>query len=118
MIRYVILGKYSQDFLSGLIYNPQDRKKAAAAMMKKAGAEWAEGESYLHINHPNYDFVGIVYSEDESTMKASADMMRATGSFTDINFFRAWIPEEYTEISKKASELVGLYAAPSEYKED
>ena len=64
MLRYVILGKYSQDFLSGLIYNPQDRKKAAAAMMKKAGAEWAEGESYLHINHPNYDFVGIVYSED------------------------------------------------------
>ena len=37
--------------------------------------------------------------------------------FTDINFFRAWVPEEYTEISKKASELVGLYAAPSEYKE-
>ena len=60
MLRYVVLGKYSQDFLSGLIYNPQDRKKAAAAMMKKAGAEWAEGESYLHINHPNYDFVGIV----------------------------------------------------------
>ena len=25
MLRYVILGKYSQDFLSGLIYNPQDR---------------------------------------------------------------------------------------------
>ena len=46
MLRYIVLGKYSQDFLSGLIYNPQDRKKAAAAMMKKAGAEWAEGESY------------------------------------------------------------------------
>ena len=118
MLRYVVLGKYSQDFLSGLIYNPQDRKKAAAAMMKKAGAEWAEGESYLHINHPNYDFVGIVYSKDENTMKASADMMRATGSFTDINFFRAWVPEEYTEISKKASELVGLYATPAEYKEE
>ena len=28
------------------------------------------------------------------------------------------MPEEYTEISKKASELVGLYAAPSDYKED
>jgi uncharacterized protein with GYD domain len=83
----MFLGKYSQDFLSGLIYNPQDRKKAAAAMMKKAGAEWAEGESYLYINHTNYDFVGIVYLKDESTMTASADMMGATGSFTDINFF-------------------------------
>jgi hypothetical protein len=28
------------------------------------------------------------------------------------------VPEEYTEISKKASELVSLYAAPSEYKEE
>ena len=55
---------------------------------------------------------------NKSTIKASADMMRATGSFTDINFFRAWVPEEYTEISKTASELVGLYAAPSEYKEE
>ena len=118
MLRYVILGKYSQDFLSGLIYNPQDRKKAAAAMMKKTGTKWAEGESYLHINHPSYDFVAIVYSEDESTMKASADIMRATGSFREINFFRAWVPEEYTEISKKASELVGLYAAPSDYKDE
>ena len=55
-------------------------------MMKKAGAYRAERESYLHINHPNYDFVGIVYSEDVATMKASADMMRATGSFTEVNF--------------------------------
>ena len=29
-----------------------------------------------------------------------------------------WAEGEYTEISKKASELVGLYAAPSEYKEE
>ncbi len=118
MFRYVVLGKYTQDFLSGLIYNPQNRRKAAAAMMKKAGAEWGEGESYLHINHPSYDFVGVVYLKDEVSMKASADMMRATGNFTDITFFRAWAPEEYTEISKRASELVGLYAAPSEYKEE
>ena len=51
-------------------------------------------------------------------MKDSSDMMRAKGSLTDINFFRAWAPEQYTEISKKASELVGLYAVPSEYKEE
>ena len=39
-------------------------------------------------------------------MTDSSDMMRAKGSFTDINFFRAWAPEQYTEISKKVSELV------------
>mgnify|MGYP007000117329 len=40
---YVVMGKYSQDYVSGLIYKPQDRKKASLAMMKKAGVEWAEG---------------------------------------------------------------------------
>ena len=53
---YVVMGKYSQDYISGLIYKPQDRKKASLTMMKKAGVEWAEGNSYVHINHPNYDF--------------------------------------------------------------
>ena len=41
-------------------------------------------------------------------MKDSSDMMRAKGSFTDINFFRDWASEQYTEISKKVLELVGL----------
>ena len=115
---YVVMGKYSQDYVSGLIYKPQDRKKASLAMMKKAGVEWAEGNSYVHINHPNFDFIGTVYSKDENAMKASTDMMRATGNFQDINFFKAWLPEDYIEISKKASELVGTFAAPSEYKEE
>lgn len=79
MLRYVILGKYSQDFSFGLIYNLQDRKKAAVAMMKKAGAKWTVGESHLHINHFNYDFVGIVYSKDAAIMKAK-------GIFAEIDF--------------------------------
>ena len=33
---YVVMGKYSQDYISGLIYKPQDRKKASLTMMKKA----------------------------------------------------------------------------------
>ena len=85
-------------------------------MMKKAGVEWAEGNSYVHINHPNYDFIGTVYSKSENAMKASTDMMRATGNFQDINFFKAWLPEDYIEISKKASELIGTFSAPSDYK--
>ena len=79
MLRYVILGKYSQDFSFGLIYNLQDSKKATVAMMKKAGAKCTVGESYSHINHPYYDFVGIVYSKDVAIIKAK-------GIFTEINF--------------------------------
>ena len=51
-------------------------------------------------------------------MTDSSDMMRAKGSFTDINFFRAWAPEQYTEISKKSIRISCLYAIPSEYKEE
>ena len=58
-----------------------------------------------------------MYSKSENAMKAeSTDMMRATGNFQDINFFKAWLPEDYIEISKKASELIGTFSAPSDYK--
>ena len=118
MKRFIVMGKYSQDFLMGLMYTPQDRVKASSAMMKKAGIEWAKGESYLHINHPDFDFMGIVYAKNDETMKASGDMMRASGNWDKFNFYRAWLPEEYTNISKEASELVGSYVPPSEYKEN
>ena len=61
MIRYIILGKYSSDFLAGMMHNPQDRKKATETMIKKVGMKYADGESYLHINHPDYDFICIMY---------------------------------------------------------
>ena len=63
MNRYIILGKYSSDFLAGMMHNPQDRKKATETMSKKAGLEYAEGESYLHINHPEFDFICIMYGK-------------------------------------------------------
>ena len=31
---YVVMGKYSQDYISGLIYKPQDRKKASLTILK------------------------------------------------------------------------------------
>ena len=64
MFRYIIMGKYSSDFLAGMMHNPQDRKKATETMSKKAGLEYADGESYLHINHPDYDFICIMYGKN------------------------------------------------------
>ena len=97
MNRYVIMGKYSSDFLAGMMHNPQDRKKATENFAKKIGLEYASGESYLHINHPDYDFICIMY-----------------GNIEKFTFCRAWSTEEYTSVSKKASELVGVYVPASE----
>ena len=114
MLRYIIMGKYSSDFLAGMMHNPQDRKKATETMSKKAGLEYADGESYLHINHPDYDFICIMYGKNDEAVKSAADMMRATGNLEKFTFCRAWTTEEYTKISKDASGLVGVYIPASE----
>ena len=114
MIKYIVLGQWSDDYMAGLIHNPQDRKEANVSLMKKTGAKWADGESFLHIDHPEYDFVLIMLNQDTEMAKAATDMLRATGNFKKINFFRAWSSSEYTKISKKASSLVGEYTAPSD----
>ncbi len=114
MNRYVIMGKYSSDFLAGMMHNPQDRKKATENFAKKIGLEYASGESYLHINHPDYDFICIMYGKSDEAVKSASDMMRATGNIEKFTFCRAWSTEEYTSVSKEASELVGVYVPASE----
>ena len=119
MIRYVVMGKYSSDAIAGLIYNPQDRKKSTEKFLRNAGGKWDEGSSFVHVNHPDYDFIGIIIVKDEATAKATADVIRATGNYESFNFFRAWLPQEYSNISKKASEYVGTFSSTTDrIKED
>ena len=118
MIRFVVMGKYSSDSIAGLMYNPQDRKKSTEKFLKKAGGKWDEGTSFVHINHPDYDFIGIILAKDEDTAKATADVIRATGNYEHFNFFKAWLPEEYSKISKNASELIGTFSSTTDNNKD
>ena len=97
-----------------MMHNPQNRKKATETMSKKAGLEYAEGESYLHINHPEYDFICIMYGKSDEAVKSASDMMRAIGNLEKFTYCRAWSTEEYIAISKDASDLVGVYVPASE----
>ena len=90
MNRYVIMGKYSSDFLAGMMHNPQDRKKATENFAKKIGLEYTSGESYLHINHPDYDFICIMYGKSDEAVKSSIRYDESYWKYRKVYFCRAW----------------------------
>ena len=112
------MGKYSSDSIAGLMYNPQDRKKSTEKFLEKSGGKWDKGTSFVHINHPDIDFIGIILAKDENTAKATADVIRATGNYEHFNYYKAWLPEEYTNISKQASKLVGTFTSTTDNIKD
>ena len=55
-----------------------------------------------------------MYGKSDEAVKSASDMMRATVNIERFTFCRAWSTEEFTSISKEASDLVGVYKPASE----
>ena len=73
---------------------------------------------HFYTEHPDFDFVCVAWADNEETCKALQAMMVATGKVKKVLFTRAWSSQDWQEISKKASSLVGTYVAPSDAKKD
>ncbi len=118
MKRYIIIGKYTSDYLAGMIHNPQDRRKVSKNFMEKGGVKLADGDSFLFVNHPEYDLFMVVFSDNDDNLKASIDMIKATGNYEKLSYHRAWESSEYVKVSKKAAEFIEDFVDPSQYISD
>ena len=118
MKKYITLAKFSESYYEGMVANPHDRKAAIYKLLESANMKIINDESIMFTEHPDFDFVCIFFAEDEEACKALQAMIIATGMVKKVSFIRAWSSEEWQNISNKASNLVGTYVAPAEFKEE
>ena len=114
MKKFISFAKFSETYYEGMVSNPHDRKEAIYKLFDAAKMKVVNDDSILYTEHPDFDFVCIVWAENEEICKAMQAMMLATGKVKKVSFTRAWSSQEWQDISIKASGLVGTYVAPED----
>ena len=106
-MKFIFLGKYSNEGLSGFLKNPsQDRKSIILSMMEKAGGVLDD----IFLIRGTYDVVVVGSANDFETVGAIKLVIMSTGAFDE-----AVILEEtdFKKIAQKASEITSFYKSPN-----
>lgn len=99
MAIYITQGRYTADAVKGMAARPEDREKAVAAFMEKAGCK-LHG---LYLTFGEYDFLSICEAPSEQAMAAALIAGAASGGVTGLKTALA-IP---AKDAVKAFELAG-----------
>ena len=106
MSTFIVLGKFSDQGLKGLMTSDADR---AAIVDKAAGAAGAKMISY-HITRGVYDFCVIAEGSDEETVVAMKGTVMMSGDFDQIDILSS---VDVKKVREKVKSIMGAYTAPS-----
>ena len=74
----MLFAKFSETYYEGMVSNPHDRKEAIYKLFDAANMKIVSEETIIFTEHPDFDFVCVVWAENEETCKALQAMMVAT----------------------------------------
>jgi uncharacterized protein with GYD domain len=109
MAKYIVTGCYTAAAMKGMIANPADREKAAAAVI---GAGGGKLESF-YLTTGETDFIIVVTSDDIVSMLASLIAVGASGAVSNLKTVQCFTAAEFLAAQKAAGAIVGKYSAPN-----
>jgi len=80
MAIYITQGRYTPDAVKGMVANPENREKAAADLMEKAGAKLLA----LYFTFGEYDFLSITEAPSEEVMASALIAGAASGGISHL----------------------------------
>lgn len=98
MAIFITQGRYTADAIKGMVDNPQNREKAVADLMEKAGAKLLA----LYITFGEYDFLSISEATNEEVMLFAG---AASGGVTHLRTTIAMTSEHAMKAFKSAGSL-------------
>ena len=105
-MKFIVLGNYNENGLSGFIKNPnEDRKSVITAMMEKAGGRLDN----LFLTRGKYDIVAICDAPDFETMGALKMLIMNSGAISKMDILEE---SDFNKMASKASSMMGTYKAP------
>jgi uncharacterized protein with GYD domain len=108
MIRLVTRGRFTHDYLKGLLAAPEDREPAARKVIEEAGGKVIS----FYFTTGETDFLLISEANDAEAVIAALMAVSSTGTISNVSTVRAWTGAEFKGIAERAGKAVSAYRAP------
>lgn len=105
-MKFIVVGSYTAEGLSGFMKNPDDDRFAAvSAMMQQAGGTL----DALYLTRGSQDVVAIGDAPDFDTIAAVKLLVVTSGAFAQMEILEV---TDFNAIGAKAAKMAGAYRAP------
>jgi uncharacterized protein with GYD domain len=101
MTTFITQGRYTSDAMKSMAAKPEDREKAVADLMEKAGGKLRA----LYFTFGEYDFLSISEAPNEEVMASALIAGLASGGISHLKTTVAMTPSQAMKAFKHAGEL-------------
>ncbi len=108
MIRLVTRGRFTQDYVKGLLVAPEDREPAVRKVIEAAGGKVIS----FYFTTGETDFLLISEANEAEAIIAALMAAAAAGTISHISTARAWTGAEAKAIAERASKVASAYRPP------
>ena len=115
MNKYIMIGKLSIEFSSSMVGKPQNRTEIVTPFFENLGGKLIQ---MLYINHPEMNAIANIEAPNDEAVASMAGIVKASGMFDDLNWYRAFDAEELQKIYEFASNKMNEYVSAKAFSED
>src|SRR5262249_32042226 len=108
MIRLVTRGRFTHDYLKGLLAAPEDREAAVRKVIEAVGGKVIS----FYVTTGETDFLLVSEADEAEGIIAALMAAAAAGTISDVRTGRAWTGAEFKSIMEKASKAAVAYRPP------
>ncbi len=108
MAIYITQGRYTPDAVKGMVANPENREKAVADLMEKAGAKLLAH----YFTFGEYDFLSITEAPSEEVMASALIAGAASGGVSHLRTSVAMTAKDAKKAFESAGTLSKSFKSP------
>ena len=111
MARLITRGRFTRDYVKGLLAAPEDREAAVRKLIEAVGGKvlnfyFTTGES---------DFLLITEANEGEAIIAALMAAASAGTIADLTTSRAWTGKEFKAIVEKGAKAAKAYRVPGKH---
>tara|TARA_Y100001970_G_C13983074_1_gene724206 strand:+ start:219 stop:569 length:351 start_codon:yes stop_codon:yes gene_type:complete len=106
MKKYIVIGKTTAENSAAMVNKPQDRRKIVQPLLDAFGVEMSE---FLIVNHPDFNFMGVITGDSDESMQSACNIIYASGAWSLFTWYRAFESNEMKEIYEDSSQKMQSY---------
>ena len=110
-MRLITRGRFTQDYVKGLVGSPEDREPAVRKLVEAGGGKLVS----FYFTTGDADFMLISETNNAEAVIAGLMAAAAAGTISDVTTSRAWTGSEFKAIAEKAAEAAKAYRAPGKH---
>ena len=115
MNKYIMIGKLSIEFSSSMVGKPQNRTEIVTPFFENLGGKLIQ---MLYINDPEMNAIAYIEAPNDEAVASMAGIVKASGMFDDLNWYRAFDAGELQKIYEFASDKMNEYVSAKAFTEN